>query len=184
MITRLLDVEASGKSVTVRGTGRDDRAQHLRANVPWGNGPWDNVPATTPVVGSRPPGPDVKGMAVSCTEASMNHFSVKRVVLAAAAFTFGILGAIERSESADPLAGFISGDFPITTSTANAVEARGMVRRASCPVVRLYVAKYGAPVAEAWARNKGANEADIQTARRCISPQQTAQVGHATDRAF
>ena len=114
----------------------------------------------------------------------MNCFSVKRVFLTAAAFTFGILGTVEWSESADPLAGFTSGDFPITTSTANAVEARGMVRRASCPVVRLYVAKYGAPVAEAWARNKGANEADIQTARRCISPQQTAQVGHATDRAF
>ena len=114
----------------------------------------------------------------------MNCFSVKRVFLTAAAFTFGILGTVEWSESADPLAGFISGDFPITTSSANAVEARGMVRRASCPVVRLDVAKYGAPVAEAWARSKGATEADIQIARGCISPQETAQVGHATDRAF
>ena len=104
--------------------------------------------------------------------------------LVAVTFACGTFGTVEWSEKTDPLAGFISGDFPITTTTAKAGEARATVRRASCPVVRLYVAKYGAPVAEAWARNKGANEADIQTARRCISPQQTAQVGHATDRAF
>jgi hypothetical protein len=68
-------------------------------------------------------------------------------------------------------------------STASAGEASGHVRRASCTVVRYYVAKYSAPVAEAYARSKGATDADIQTARRCISPQQTAQVGY-TDRAF
>ena len=68
-------------------------------------------------------------------------------------------------------------------STASAGEASGHVRRASCTVVRYYVAKYSAPVAEAYARSKGATDADIQTARRCITPQQTAQVGYA-DRAF
>ena len=31
-------------------------------------------------------------------------------------------------------------------------EAGGPIRRISCIVVRFYVAKYGAPAAEAWAR--------------------------------
>ena len=64
---------------------------------------------------------------------------------------------------------------PATTATAG----DGLVHRASCTVVRYYVAKYTAPAAEAWARSKGATEADIETARRCITPQQTAQVVHA-----
>ena len=61
--------------------------------------------------------------------------------------------------------------------TAGASEASGHVRRASCTLVRYYVAAYSAPVAEAWARSKGATDADIQTARRCITPQRTVQVG-------
>ena len=68
-----------------------------------------------------------------------------------------------------------------SASTAGAAEASGLVRRASCTVVRYYVATYSAPVAEAWARNKGATDADIRTARRCITPQRTAQVGQAAD---
>ena len=71
-----------------------------------------------------------------------------------------------------------------SASAAGAGEASGLVRRASCTLVRYYVATYSAPVAEAWARSKGATDADIQSARRCISPQHTAQVGHVVDRAF
>jgi hypothetical protein len=66
-------------------------------------------------------------------------------------------------------------------SEARAAET-GLVHRASCTVVRYYVAKYTAPAAEAWARSKGATEAEIDAARRCIKdpPAQTAQIVHAT----
>ena len=69
----------------------------------------------------------------------------------------------------------------MSASTAGAGEASGHVRRASCTLVRYYVAAYSAPVAEAWARSKGATDADIQTARRCIKPQRTAQVGYVAE---
>ena len=95
--------------------------------------------------------------------------------LVAVTFACGTFGTVEWSEKTDPLAGFISGDFPITTTTAKAGEARATVRRASCHVVRFYVARYGAPAAEAWARSKGATEAEIHIARRCIPSQQTAE---------
>jgi hypothetical protein len=49
-----------------------------------------------------------------------------------------------------------------------------VLARASCTVVRYYVAKYTLPAAEAWARSKGATEAEIETARQCIKVQ-TAQ---------
>lgn len=45
----------------------------------------------------------------------------------------------------------------------------GVFRRASCTVVRYYVAKYSAATAEAWARSKGATEAEIEAARRCVT---------------
>jgi len=73
--------------------------------------------------------------------------------------------------------------FMISASTAGAGDANGYVRRASCTLVRYYVAKYTAPAAEAWARSKGVTDAEINKARRCIMPQHTAQVGR-TDRAF
>ena len=73
--------------------------------------------------------------------------------------------------------------FVISASTAGAGDASGYVRRASCTLVRYYVARYSAPAAEAWARSKGATDAEINKARRCITPQHTAQVGR-TDRAF
>jgi hypothetical protein len=45
----------------------------------------------------------------------------------------------------------------------------------SCAIVRLYVAKYSAPAAEAWARSHGATDVEIETARRCVgSDVQTA----------
>lgn len=46
--------------------------------------------------------------------------------------------------------------------------AEGIFHRASCSVVRYYVAKYSAEMAEAWARSKGATETEIATARRCL----------------
>jgi hypothetical protein len=66
-------------------------------------------------------------------------------------------------------------------SEASAAEP-GLIHRASCTFVRYYVAKYTAPVAEAWARSKGAPEAEIAAARRCIKepPTQTARIVHAT----
>ena len=59
-------------------------------------------------------------------------------------------------------------------SEINAGETGLTQHRASCTVVRYYTA----PTAEAWARSKGATEADIEAARRCLkdSPTQTAQV--------
>ncbi|WP_441236622.1 hypothetical protein [Bradyrhizobium sp. 930_D9_N1_4] len=45
----------------------------------------------------------------------------------------------------------------------------GVFRRASCTVVRYYVAKYSAAAAESWARSKGATEAEIEAARRCVA---------------
>ncbi len=46
--------------------------------------------------------------------------------------------------------------------------AEGMLHRMSCSVVRYYVAKYSASMAEAYARSKGATEAEIAAARRCL----------------
>jgi hypothetical protein len=64
----------------------------------------------------------------------------------------------------------------------------GVFRRASCTVVRYYVAKYSAAAAESWARSKGATEAEIEVARRCVAnapvtaqaqPPQTVTAGWA-----
>jgi hypothetical protein len=38
----------------------------------------------------------------------------------------------------------------------------------SCAVVRFYVTKYSEAAAEKWARNNGASDAEIETARRCL----------------
>jgi hypothetical protein len=50
----------------------------------------------------------------------------------------------------------------------------------SCSVVRFYVAKYSAPAAEAYARNHGASDAQIEAARHCLrdAPAQTADAAH------
>ncbi len=63
------------------------------------------------------------------------------------------------------------------TSQAKAAERSGLIHRASCTVVRYYVAKYTAPAAEAWARSKGATDAEIEAARHCLkdTPARTAQ---------
>jgi hypothetical protein len=52
-------------------------------------------------------------------------------------------------------------------------EQSGVLRRISCPVVRYYVAQYSASAAEQWARGKGASDAEIEAARRCLKPDTT-----------
>ena len=67
----------------------------------------------------------------------------------------------------------------VLLGSSQIVEAaeQSVLRRVSCSVVRFYVAKYSAGAAEAWARSKGASEAEIESARRCLkgSPILTAQ---------
>jgi hypothetical protein len=58
-------------------------------------------------------------------------------------------------------------------SAAFAGEQSGVLHRVSCSVVRLYVARYSAPAAEQWARSKGATDAEIEAARRCLKPETT-----------
>lgn len=53
----------------------------------------------------------------------------------------------------------------------------GLFRRASCTVVRYYVAKYSAAAAETWARSHGATDAEIETARRCLANAPTQAKG-------
>jgi hypothetical protein len=49
-----------------------------------------------------------------------------------------------------------------------AAERPRAYQRVSCTVVRFYVAKYSQPAAESWARSRGATDADIEGARRCL----------------
>lgn len=62
----------------------------------------------------------------------------------------------------------------------------GLFRRASCTVVRYYVAKYSAAAAETWARAHGATEAEIVAARRCVSnaPAPAQTPGQAKTQTF
>jgi hypothetical protein len=67
------------------------------------------------------------------------------------------------------------------SSPALADEQPGLLRRMSCSMVRFYIAKYSAPAAEQWARSKGATDADIEAARRCLAPEtRTAKTGSRT----
>jgi hypothetical protein len=59
--------------------------------------------------------------------------------------------------------------FAIAIFSGLAAQAKaGEIHHMSCTIVRLYVAKYSAPAAEAWARSQGATEAEIMVARRCL----------------
>ena len=51
---------------------------------------------------------------------------------------------------------------------AVAGEPSGLFRKASCTLVRYYVAKYSAAAAETWARSHGATDAEIEAARHCL----------------
>jgi hypothetical protein len=59
------------------------------------------------------------------------------------------------------------------SSAASAGEPSGVLHRVSCAVVRFYVAKYSAAAAEQWARNNGATDAEVETARHCLTPETT-----------
>jgi hypothetical protein len=98
----------------------------------------------------------------------MKQIGWKRALLAAAVFAWGSFGSVEWSKDNGPAPGFLGADVAISTSTAGAGEVNKTIRRASCTLVRYYVARYSAPAAEAWARSNGATEAEIQTARRCV----------------
>ena len=65
----------------------------------------------------------------------------------------------------------------VWSTDAFAEERAGIFHRASCSVVRYYVVKYTEAAAEAWARAKGATDADILAARDCLKgmPIRTAQ---------
>ena len=65
----------------------------------------------------------------------------------------------------------------ICSSQVVVAAEQSATRRVSCSVVRFYVAKYSASAAESWARSKGASEAEIEAARRCLKgwPIVTAQ---------
>jgi hypothetical protein len=52
--------------------------------------------------------------------------------------------------------------------TATAAEKPTALRHLSCTVVRFYVARYSEPAAEAYARSKGATDAEIEIARKCL----------------
>jgi hypothetical protein len=54
------------------------------------------------------------------------------------------------------------------SSNAMAAERAGIMHRMSCVAVRYYIALYSATAAEQYARSKGATDADINAARRCV----------------
>ena len=70
-------------------------------------------------------------------------------------------------------------------SPAEAGERSGPVHRASCAVVRFYVAKFSAYAAGSWARSHGATDAEIESARRCLrdTPARTARAGQWSEPA-
>jgi hypothetical protein len=58
-------------------------------------------------------------------------------------------------------------------SPAVAGEPSNILHHVSCTVVRYYVTLYSATAAEQYARSKGATDAEIENARRCIKSQST-----------
>ena len=110
----------------------------------------------------------------------MKQTRTKQAILAAAVLACGTMGSIEWSSDTGPPQQLVHGDFSVSVSSA-AAETRGPARRASCTLVRYYVARYTAATAEAWARSKGATDAEIQIARGCSKSQLTALLGHVPD---
>ncbi|CCD88194.1 conserved protein of unknown function [Bradyrhizobium sp. ORS 285] len=55
-------------------------------------------------------------------------------------------------------------------SGVQAANEAGAETRMSCSEVRYYVEKYTAEVAEMYARSRGATDAQINRARRCLTP--------------
>jgi hypothetical protein len=65
-------------------------------------------------------------------------------------------------------------------SSFNSAANAGAMGRMSCSAVRFYVAKYSAPAAESYARSHGANDAQIEAARRCLAdaPARAVEAAH------
>ena len=68
------------------------------------------------------------------------------------------------------------------TRRAVAHERSGLIHKASCAVVRFYVAKYSATAAEIWARSHGATDTEIEEAWHCLDglSARTAQAFRST----
>jgi hypothetical protein len=66
----------------------------------------------------------------------------------------------------------------ILSSYAYAARQHRPGERISCSEVRYYVATYSAPVAEMYARSHGANDAQIERARRCLASNEVVETGH------
>ena len=62
-------------------------------------------------------------------------------------------------------------------SEAQALRQHRPAGRISCSDVRYYVAKYSETVAEMYARSRGATDAQIERARRCLASKETAEAG-------
>jgi hypothetical protein len=97
----------------------------------------------------------------------MRKSRLKHVMLAAAVLAGATMGSIEWPNGGQPRLPLMRGGFTLSAA-AIAGETVEPVRRAPCTLVRYYVARYSAAVAEAWARGKGATDAEIRTARRCM----------------
>ena len=110
----------------------------------------------------------------------MKQTRTKQAILVAAVLAGGMMGSIEWSSDTGPPQQLLHGDFTVSVSSA-AAETRGPARRASCTLLRYYAARYMAATAEAWARSKGATDAEIRIALDCIKPQLTALLDHVTD---
>ena len=110
----------------------------------------------------------------------MKQTRTKQAILAAAVLAGGMMGSIEWLSDTGPPQQLLHGDFTVSVSSA-AAETRGPARRASCTLLRYYAARYMAATAEAWARSKGATDAEIRIALDCIKPQLTALLDHVTD---
>ena len=94
----------------------------------------------------------------------MKQTRTKQAVLAAAVLACGTMGSIEWSSDTGAPQHFLRGDFEVSVSAAAADETRRSARRASCTLVWYHVARYTAATAEAWARSKGATDAEIRIA--------------------
>jgi hypothetical protein len=55
------------------------------------------------------------------------------------------------------------------SQSATAGEKPNLIHRASCAMVRYYVAKFSESTAEAFARSRGASDAEIEAARSCLT---------------
>ena len=66
-------------------------------------------------------------------------------------------------------------------SSEAAIRHHRIGERLSCIGVRYYVARFSAPVAEMYARSRGATNAQIERARRCLASNEAAQARSYAD---